>query len=231
MRCFQIIKTVLDNIYADIPGAAVPVRDNKIKEAQKYLRSRYARLSTDAHCIDYADPVNRFAYVYSYVTCHANLVASKITATHALRNLFDNPKVSISCIGGGPGSDFLGVVKFMMQTNKGAAVKCYLLDREERWGDSWSNVDDKIDPAFRISTIFQRMDVTETDSPNRIRSYVQQSDLITLTYFMSEVFKQQSASNPFFDKLVEHAKPGTLFLYIDNDSSVFSERFDDLIWV
>lgn len=229
MNCFQIVKTVLDEIYAEIPGVQDGIRDGHIRSALSYLRQKYAKLLTDDAPIDYANPVNRFAYVYSYVTCHANLVATRIAEARMLRRLFNQPKVNISCIGGGPGSDFLGILKFMMQASKEATVKCFLLDGEERWGESWVDVDNKVDPTFRISTHFQRMDVTDANSWNCTQKFVRQSDLFTLTYFMSEVHKQKSLAEPYFNNLIEQAKPGALFLYIDNNRPEFYDWFDHLV--
>lgn len=229
MNCFQIVKTVLDEIYSEIPGENDSIRDVNICNALTYLRSRYAKLLTDSTPINYSDPVNRFAYVYSYVTCHANLVAQRINTETDFQTLFDKPKVNISCVGGGPGSDFLGILKYMMQFRKTADVKCYLLDREERWGESWSDVDRKVDSNFRMSTHFQPFDVTATDSWQRIQKYARQSDLFTLTYFMSEIHAVKAKSVLFFNELFRNANPNALFLYIDNDNPNFYGWFDDLI--
>lgn len=228
MNCFQIVSTVLDEIYQDIPGNCEKTKDNHVRTSLDYLSQKYARLLQDDKPINYADPVNRFAYVYSYVTCHANLVASRIAESSVLSNLFEQSKVNIACVGGGPGSDFLGILKFMMQTCKKATVKCYLLDGEERWGESWGDVDNKIDPTFRISTHFQRMNVTEPASWAGSQKFVRQSDLITLTYFMSELCMQKPLAEPYFNNMIEQAKPGALFLYIDNNRPEFYGWFDDL---
>jgi hypothetical protein len=41
--------------------------------------------------------------------------------------------VSITCIGGGPGSDFLGIIKYLEHVEKKPALKRILYDKENAW--------------------------------------------------------------------------------------------------
>lgn len=66
MNCFQIIKSVLDEAYSQIPGDENE-KDEKIQGALEYLRGEYSRLLVEC-TIDYKDPIIRFAYIYAYVT-------------------------------------------------------------------------------------------------------------------------------------------------------------------
>ena len=72
MNCFQIIKSILDEEYNQIPGNEVE-KDEQIKARLKALSSGYAQLSEE-NTISYRDSITRFAYIYKYVTSHANLV-------------------------------------------------------------------------------------------------------------------------------------------------------------
>jgi hypothetical protein len=83
MNCFQIIKSVLDEAYSQIPGDEVS-KDNDIKEAIKYLRKEYTNL-LNSNNITYSDPITRFAYIYTYVTSHANLVCTLIERNYLFR--------------------------------------------------------------------------------------------------------------------------------------------------
>jgi hypothetical protein len=142
--------------------------------------------------------------------------------------LFTNDNVVISCIGGGPGSDYLGIIKYVMSKPNRPSLKCYLFDREEEWSEAWSDVDRKVEKSLSISTIFQRFDVTSPQDVGAHRKFIRQSDLFTLTYFMSEVHSQQAQCAPFFSKLMQDAKSGSAFMYLDNDDSRFYGWFDEL---
>jgi hypothetical protein len=228
MNCFQIIKTVLDEIYDEIPGSTNEERDASIRQALTYLSSRYRNLLDNPTPVDYSQPAVRFAYVYKYVTSHANFVSQKIGSAPQLRSLFEQNHVVVSCIGGGPGSDFLGILKYVMSNPQRPSLKCFLFDREEKWNEAWSDVDAKVDKSLSISTVFQRFDVTDPQEVGAHRKFIRQSDLFTLTYFMSEVHSQQALCAPFFTKLMLDAKSGAIFMYLDNDNPSFYGWFDGL---
>jgi hypothetical protein len=138
MNAFQLIKTIFDEIYDQIPAASDEQKDAQIQQALRFLSQQYLNLlgGTPTYKIDYASPVTRLAYLYRYVTSHANLVHCLIRKTTELSGLFDAGKVRLTCIGGGPGSDFLGILKFMMLEHKNADLKCFLYDREQAWSES-----------------------------------------------------------------------------------------------
>ena len=225
MNCFQLIKTVLDEAYAAIPGKEA-AKDAAIEEALGQLSKEYQKLR-EKGCLDYSDPVRRFAYIYRYTTSHANLVYRVIGGSSDLRRLFSQPKVTTACIGGGPGSDFLGILKYCLLAKKAPELKCQILDRDPAWGESWSDVDDKLGPSFRISTVFHPLDVTDAKTWTPFVKHFQ-ADLFTLIYFMSEVYALREPAAAYFETLMRSAKPGALMLYVDNNSSEFTTWFDKL---
>ena len=159
MNCFQIINSVLNDAYREIQGTEEE-KDCLIKEAFQYLSDEYVNLSISTG-INYNDPITRFAYIYKYVTSHANLVNTIIKGSQTLVDVFEKDKLNIACIGGGPGSDFLGILKYLMINDKKPLIRFQLCDKEKTWIESWSDVDDKIDPEFRISTHYLPLDVTD----------------------------------------------------------------------
>ncbi|MGE5658868.1 MAG: hypothetical protein ACM37W_19905 [Actinomycetota bacterium] len=225
MNCFQIIKGVLDEAYNDIEGSEAE-KDEFILDALEDLREQYSKLLKGID-IDYSYPVTRFAYIYAYVTSHANIVCSVIEKSHDLKLLFDKNKVNVACIGGGPGSDFLGILKYLMLNDKKTTIKFQLCDREKTWAESWSDVDDKVDPEFRISTSYLPLDVTDPKDWKNHTKYLQ-SDLFTMIYFMSEVRAFRDNVDAYFENLFKSAKSGALFLFVDNNNSNFYDWFDEL---
>lgn len=225
MNCFQIIKSVLDEAYNEIEGSETE-KDQLISNALEYLRGEYSKLLTGAG-IDYSHPITRFAYIYTYVTSHANLVCTIIENSSELSAVFDSERVNVACIGGGPGSDFLGILKYLMIKGKRPAVKFQLCDKEKTWAESWSDVDDKVDPGFRISTSYLPLDVTKPEDWQPHTKYLQ-SDLFTMIYFMSEVRALRDSSDDYFANLFGRAKQGSLFLFVDNNNVEFYSWFDEL---
>ncbi len=226
VNTFQLIKTVLDESYQAIPGTE-PEKDAAIQEGLTRLRSEYRNLVNNGS-LDYSDPVRRFAYIYCYTTSHANLVYSRISSNTQLQRLFDREKLTVSCIGGGPGSDFLGILKYCLRAQKSLELKCQILDRDPAWSESWSDVDDKINALFRISTAYQPIDVTDPTSWQAFRKHFH-ADFLTLIYFLSEVYALRDQASVYFKALLNGMRPGAVLLYVDNNDSRFSGWFDGMV--
>jgi hypothetical protein len=122
MNCFQLIKSVLDELYPNIPGAYESAKDSLIYGCILYLYDRYKNLLLQHEPIDYHNIVTRFAYIYKYVPFHANIIFNVINRSPELQSIFNNQNVKITCIGGGPGSDFLGLLKYVMGTQKRPSI-------------------------------------------------------------------------------------------------------------
>ncbi len=226
MNCFQLIKSVLDEAYHAIPGKQA-AKDAAIEEALEGLSKAYKVLLKKG-CLDYSDPARRFAYLYRYTTSHANIVYNKICDHKSLRELFKQERLVVSCIGGGPGSDFLGILKYCLKNKKKVDLKCQIMDRDPAWSESWSDVDDKVKSTFRLSTSYQPIDVADPESWGKFSKHFQ-ADLFTLIYFVSEVYAVADNANDYFATLLAQMKPGATLLYVDNNDSRFTEWFDGLV--
>lgn len=226
MNCFQLIKTVLDEAYQAIPGSEA-AKDAAIEGAFANLTRAYQNLLHEG-CLDYSDPCRRFAYIYKYTTSHANIVYGKISEHKVLRDLFERERLTISCIGGGPGSDFLGIMKYCLRAKKNVELKCQILDRDAAWSESWSDVDDKVRSSFRISTSYQPLDVADPTSWMKYTKHFN-ADLFTLIYFLSEVYAVGNRACEYFAALMANMKPGALLLYVDNNDSRFTDWFDRMV--
>ena len=120
MECFQLVESVLDEIYPLIPGQTEDEKDDRIRESMDHLSDQYKRRLLKGVSIDYTDPAVRFAYIYTYVTAHACMAYRLLDMSSDLDSLFNAPKVTAACIGGGPGSELLGILKFMRMRQKTA---------------------------------------------------------------------------------------------------------------
>ena len=226
MNCFQLVKTVLDELYERIQATTEVEKDNNIRSMMKYLEAQYAGLARGLQ-IDYTDPTTRFAYIYRYVTSHANIVYQIISSSSDLAGIFERDKINVTCVGGGPGSDFLGILKYVLLARLEPFLRCTLLDGEATWADCWNDVDEKLASQLRITNIFQTFDVTDPKTWATTSKYLN-SDLFTMIYFMSEVDSLREAAEPFFSNLFGNAKSGALFLYVDNNNAQFYNWFDSL---
>lgn len=225
MNCFQFLSSVLDETWDKLPGSDAD-RSAAVATKAEYLSIHYGKLHRSTTPVDYADPATRYAYVQRYVASHANLVYQIVKATPSLKELFEKDKVKVTCVGGGPGSDLLGILKYVETARRdNISLKFWLYDAERSWADSWSDVDEKLE--MKISTYFVPFDVTQRATWNADRKYLE-SDLFTMIYFASEIHRCRADARPFFENLFDSGRPGALVLYIDNNAKVFFDWFDEV---
>jgi len=225
MNCFELLKTVLDDAYLEIKGSEEE-KDERISAELSRLSSQYRDL-TKQSIIDYSDPVTRFAYAYSYVTSHANLVCDRIRNSTHLKTLFERDTIQVSCIGGGPGSDLLGILKYLHKRTSKLQLTCNVFDRETAWGETWAGLFQKVDSGVKVLPSFNVFNVIDPTSWQKFRRYLN-SDLFTMVYFMSEVYGLKTQANDYFSHLLAEARQGATFIYIDNRHSEFTNWFDTL---
>lgn len=227
MNCFQLIKTVLDEAYVQIPGKTDADRDEAIRGECTKLSQAYAKLRNEG-CLDYRNPARRFAYILKYTTSHANIVYERIAGSKHLQALFGRPKLAVSCVGGGPGSDFLGILKYCEKHKRCPEIVCNLLDRDPTWGESWSDVGDKVGTSLKLRTTFNSFDVTNSESWHVFTKHFA-ADFFTLVFFISEVYALRQMAEAYFDALFSSMKKDAILLYVDNNSSEFYGWFDELV--
>lgn len=222
----QLIKVVLDDAYQQIAMSDAK-KDAAITEQLEGLGEAYKALkSSSRKVIDYSSPIARFAYIYKYTVAHADYI-KQLIAHKPLKDLFLRKEVSVACLGGGPGSDLLGILKYMIHNRCKSTLTSYLFDRERAWGDSWSDVARPLKANFQLYPVFQQLDVTAPETWKGYQKYLR-SDLFTLSYFLSEVWTLKTKAQPFFEHCFSQAKSGALFLFIDNNDSDFIGWYDSL---
>jgi hypothetical protein len=228
MEIFPLVERVLDELYSQIPGSAA-VKDKAIKERLKLCSDTYKDLTANKPPLPYNDAATRFAYIYAYVTCHSNLVFSRIRTSKELRELFKDDEVLVSCIGGGPGSDFLGILKYCVYEGIEPILTCRLFDGEIAWGESWEDIDVKVteigESKLETRTFYQILDITKPETYEHKTKYFK-SDLFTMIYFVSEVWRFMDKAQPYFDHLFAGIQKDALVLYVDNNYSKFTDWID-----
>lgn len=227
MNLMQLIKLVLDDAYEAINVPDDATKDDQINRELTNLSSEYGKLASKTSApIDYSDGVKRFAYIYKYTVAHADYIMQLIQGSKALRDLLAKNSIEVACLGGGPGSDLLGILKYLIRTGaKDLSLKCYIFDKERAWGDSWSDVASQLKPPFQVFPVFQQMDVTESKTWASYQKFLR-ADLFTLSYFLSEVWKIKGAAEPFFEHCMSQMKSGSMMLFVDNNDSRFRDWFD-----
>ncbi|WP_374598328.1 hypothetical protein [Sphingosinicella sp.] len=232
MTLFELVKLALDELYTEGKKEHGELLDDKIKEKISYLSDCYKELvNTKRQPVDYRDPATRFAYVLKYVATHGDYVVQALEELKIANKgtIFQSETARLTCIGGGPGSDVTGVIKYLSE-NKDEPLKkltCYLLDGEQSWADTWTEIGDAISSDVAINVNFQPLDVTKPTSWASQKKFLR-ADLFTFIYFVSEVksFDNSGVIGDFWEKIFTESDVGTNFLYVDNGHKEFNEFFD-----
>lgn len=144
-----------------------------------------------------------------------------------ISDLCERGEFDVACVGGGPGSDFLGIMKYMIRKNQTSTITTYLYDKEDAWGESWGAIAKYISPTFNVYPVFQTIDLTNLESVRKKRKFLS-ADLFTFVYFLSEMHSFREQAEPCFNHIMESAKKGSYFLFIDNNNVDFTSWYDDM---
>src|ERR1700733_10692819 len=180
VTCFQVVKTILDRLYPEMPGEDQE-KDGAIVGHLESLSEQYKGLGKGVQ-VDYDHPAARFAYMFAYSPCHTYLVYRTIANVPKLRLLFERPTLNIACLGGGPGSDLLGIAKYILSQDADRPyLRFSVLDRQPGWENCWRHLHDSI--AGHILDIeFQTHHVTSVAAGKTAPPTYPEADLITMVY-------------------------------------------------
>ena len=233
LTIFELVKLALDELYQEgINEHGASKIDAEIIDRITYLQKSYGNLeSTSRTPVSYRDPACRFAYVYKYVASHGDYLVQALEMLRSTLggNIFSNEMLRLTCVGGGPGSDIIGILKYLADQESEPIKKltCYLLDGEQAWADTWTEIDESLKSDVSANVNFQKLDVIDPDSWSAQKRFLK-SDLFTLSYFVSEVMSLDGdgvVSN-FWKRLFDEANAGAVFVYVDNGASSFNDYFD-----
>jgi hypothetical protein len=226
MKCFKVVQQVLEDSYEEIPGSEAE-RDAAIRDALGGLSKTYRNLLGSGGP-DFGDPVTRFAYVYSYVPAHAHWVHELLGFSEEAAAVLDKDKVRIACIGGGPGSDLVGILKFLDERGGDApAIFCEIVDGCEQWKLTWADIGFTLDLPMSLNTDYVIHRVGDPGVWTHPTKFAK-ADLFTMNFFVSEIAHMGAPAWEYVEKALARGKPGAVLLFNDNNDSRFFERFDKL---
>jgi hypothetical protein len=117
LSLFETIAAVLTEGIGEVCRADRIEEDEAINMLERFLRENSEEYYSDSPNLRYDSPLCRLAYIYAYVAAHANIVSRAVFNFSELRTLLDQRfesqgKLSICALGGGPGSELLGLAQY-----------------------------------------------------------------------------------------------------------------------
>lgn len=230
MRCFELLGKVLPDAYRAIDAHSDAIRDEMILAQIKYLYDSYDQLNSGP-ILDYSKAATRFAYLYEYAGIRADFVSQIASRNRVLRDLLSGQQVRIACIGGGPGTELIGLAKYATCQRQCANISACIFDKESNWCQSWAIVSRHLVPFLHARhnigatwATFDAMNSSTWPQSSQLRDY----DLFVMSYFVAELRARQSGATPFMHHVLGNAKPNALFVFLNNDYPVDCHWFGNL---
>ena len=237
--CIQIFKSlgnVLDQSVSDWTlNTGLPLDSfvPQVKEAILRMGNEY--YSRKRPEIPFGDPIYRSAYLYQYAP--ANALAVEAVLNYDANNqrlisglLTSKQRISLCCLGGGPGSEIVGVAKWIVRQQLGTTqLEVLVTDKYPQWKDQWQSVRDTLNtnflaggavpakrPPLVVSRGFAKVDVIDPASA-RLPALRRGFDLYVVSYVVSHIYTPEGLSRfrQFMRSVMDSAPKGSKFLFMD----------------
>ena len=250
VKYFEIVRNVINENIQNITMQKGLLQDEAYQEVVRYLKQNSAQWSSGRQpVICYHDPLCRIAYLYGIVPANANLVEIIFSEDRELReyiNFLINKKsvIIVSAFGGGPGTELLGIIKYLEYKRSRFGKPIYLdfliLDRVTEWLDSWLALKREIERRFEnnigpdrntwpviFSGNFSGVDITNTSNFGNLGNLFMQ-DICILSYLLSEIFDVFDNFIIFLKDMVTYSAQGSKFLFIDRRGPIWENRVREI---
>lgn len=217
---------MLDHFYnIETPATGL---DDRVNACLATISSNYLNGNTSP-ALDLSCSTSRLAYLYQYFSVHSRHLAKTLTEARKVNGgpLFTGQEICVACLGGGPGTDAVGVLKYLRESSsEPQQFQCCVLDNEPAWNQNWQPISQllgSVTPFFAIT------DATVPMSADG-HGYVSTADLITISYLVSAVQKYDANNvvTNYFQSVFSMVKKGALIVYVDNAGS-HTSFFDSML--
>lgn len=238
---FEIVKQVVEQGIADYAAAYSIGRDEvltKIRSHIDHTHEQHYELNPE---ISYDDPLCRLGYLYRHAGINATLFERVLIEDQVLQTTVSNAvaagRLSVCSLGGGPGTELLGLTKYLMQREKYALLRIdfTVLDNVNHWAESWRQLAKATEGSLlagqnsmntMIADHFLQIDALDPSSYDGYPSMFKDTDIVVCNYLFSENQTKLDDARQSIARLVDAAREGCMFVVIDrheNDTDFVSE--------
>ena len=236
LQIFKSLGKVLDQCVSDWKRDTGLPLDRLVPLVEKAVR----HMSDEYHGghppeIPFECLVYRSAYLYEYAPANALAVEAVLNDDAEDQGLISGLltsklPISLCCLGGGPGSEILGVAKWIVRQQLGATqLKVVIIDKCLEWRNQWKSVGDTLNTNFSADSSisaqrrrlvvprgFVKVDVIDPESA-QLPPLVHGFDLYVVSYVVSHIYTDYGLSQfcKFMQTVIDSAPEGAKFLFID----------------
>lgn len=224
---FDTIKKILDQSiqsYSAREGKPIPLIDAEISAHIKNTSPEYRNPDPN---INYNDPLCRLGYLFTHAGANATLFERTIDYSSHLKTLISSKSahcINICTVGGGPGTELLGLTKYLLKTNTAFhEIFFTVLDSVPEWSETWSFIADEsvnaflqnLNPPPNINRAFQPMNVVQASSYKSYAWLFAKADLMVFNYLLSENKIRLPSFTNALNEMILRTPTGCYFVVID----------------
>jgi len=189
------------------------------------MSGRYGNLTDATRDLqDYSAFPAGVGYLFMYAAGHAELVACVLEKAHSAcgHPTFNKQKLRVASIGGGPGSELLGLIKFLHEHQPDSLpekIVYTVYDKEAGWEHIAAELAESIETTIEIVLKFRPLDVTGDCAAVTL----EKQDLVMMSFFISEVSNLPKAAEvrEALKHLLGTIPADSYLLYNDNSNMAF----------
>eukprot|EP01127_Copromyxa_protea_P003082 TRINITY_DN12952_c0_g1_i1.p1 TRINITY_DN12952_c0_g1~~TRINITY_DN12952_c0_g1_i1.p1 ORF type:complete len:280 (-),score=49.05 TRINITY_DN12952_c0_g1_i1:63-902(-) len=164
-------------------------------------------------------PENLSVYLVAYVPTRALIYRQFFSSEEYILKILQRPNLNVCCLGGGPGSELLGLASVSREQEKPFKMTMNVHDMAD-WSEAINPLLKKLESEWNIGpeVITYNNYVTDMlDSTNeKLYQDIKDADLVTLMFTVNELFKENKAKAlSFLSSVREGMKKGAFLLIID----------------
>ena len=198
---FELVKTVLEGEITNYMNSYGLTRDEVLTKIRSCIDATSAQYRNPNPIIDYSDALCRLGYIYRHVGINATLFERTLNEDATMKCMIDakiaSGNLTIASLGGGPGTELLGLAKYLSQRIPQSPIKINftVLDNVVQWVETWKQLakaaEQKLEAQWgsnwlTTSPDFLGLDVLEPSSYSGFTTMFKDVDIIVCNYLFSE---------------------------------------------
>ncbi len=222
---FKIVKLVLDDAiehYAKSSGLSV---DDVLGTISRHIQKTSDEYRNTEPEIDYQNPLCRLGYFYRHVPANATLFEWVLQRSSRLQKKLEKAKqesLHICSIGGGPGTELLGLGKYLLQIpqHRPRDIKFSVLDNVPQWSETWERLAEAVAAELGkaspvIAPSFNQLDVLDESSYKDYAFKFRKTDIVVFNYLFSENKTRLNQAQAVLRHLAKVTPEDCVFVVID----------------
>ena len=224
-------------IIEEAVGLHTKISEQSVEDVLAQIKSHIENTSReywrDEPDIQYDDPLCRLGYLYMNAPVNATLLEKVLIESDDLRRIIRGCSqgiLNICSMGGGPGTELLGITKFFLQHQTivpPRKIGFTVIDNVQEWSDTWTQLAEASEEELRTSLVlddielptiadhFLSFDVLDSTNYGNFLAQFSKIDMVVFNYLFSENKTRLEEAQPALEHLANITNQDCAFVVID----------------